>query len=411
LVFQLKGSVVFGDCRQICIGLFLGVATAGLHFLIDTEHPLAPNIPNSYGLQTLGMVVTFATVHRVSLAWTRYWEALTSVHCMYSKWGDAFMQFATFCACDLEKLKSFDGIDVESKISKLEIAHSDAQKYFSILSAIAASEIYDGDVQEMDARLHTGRRSGQITRRREMHVNPEKALCRSVPKLHEGHSSSQTFEDSCFETSYVVKRCPTPAEIGALEVAPDRVHLAMTWIVKTMTTVQSVLSTPPPIQSRMYQELSNGYVHFTNAKKISDVPFPFNYAQILAIILSVFSIMLPIYIAAFTKSYIAGPLLTFVVFHSITCINRLAEILENPFGQDLDDISLVDFHLRFLEVMEVTVAALDVSLHPDKYLTRGSSSRRVLMEEGIDGVIPTPDGAESMPIFGARPEQEEVITM
>jgi len=394
LVFQLKGSVVFGDWRQIVMGLFLSAVSAGLHYLIESESRFAPRITHSYGLHTLGVLVSFAVVFRVNLAWGRYWEALTSVHCMYSKWGDAFMQFATFCSCDMETIKSKPNRDsgMEQTISKLKSALDDAQKFFSILSAMAANEIHHGDEQEMDARLNVSSWSEQIARRRETHVQ-EKVLSPSVPNLQEGTSSKQTFAKSCFDTSYVVRRYPTQAEVGALEASPDRVHLSMTWIIKTLTMVQTVLSTPPPIQSRMYQELSNGYVHFTNAKKISDVPFPFNYAQILAIILIVFSMMLPVYIAAFTKSYIAGPLLTFMVFHSMTCVNRLAEILENPFGHDMDDISLEDFHMRFLQVMEVTVAALDVSLHPEDYTTKSTSHRRFFREGGNDEI----DGSEALP--------------
>jgi len=282
---------------------------------------------------------------------------------MYSKWGDAFMQISTFCACDMEKVKFAGGDGMKQRLSKLQIAYDDSQKYFALLSAMAADEIHHGDMQQMDMRLNGGRQSGQITRRSKLWETGTHG--RRIPNLSLGRSSVQGFSESVFDATYVVNRLPMPAEIGAMEMTPDRVHLCMTWIVKTLAMVQSELSTPPPIQSRMYQELSIGYEYFTNAKKISDVPFPFNYAQLLAIILMVFSLMLPIYVSSFTKSCFAGPILTFVVFHSITCINELAEILENPFGADMDDISLEDFHMHFLQLMETTTAALDVSLHPD----------------------------------------------
>jgi len=374
------------------MGLFLSAVSAGLHYLIESESRFAPRITHSYGLHTLGVLVSFAVVFRVNLAWGRYWEALTSVHCMYSKWGDAFMQFTTFCACDMEAIKSKSDRDVgmEQTLSKLKKALDDAQKFFSILSAMAANEIHHGDVQEMDVRMHEGTRSSQVTRARSMHQMQELNFTKRTPRLEEGHSSGQFVKDSCFETRYVVKKLPSPAEHGAIEVSSDPVHLSMTWIIKTLTMMQSVLRTPPPIQSRMYQELSNGYVHFTNAKKISDVPFPFNYAQLLAIMLTIFSAMLPVYVAAFTHSYIAGPLLTFMVFHSITCINALAEILENPFGQDIDDISLADFHMRFLQVMELTLAGLDVALNPEEFETSNVSSRRILIEQGLDGPAAPP---------------------
>jgi len=376
------------------MGLFLSAVSAGLHYLIESESRFAPRITHSYGLHTLGVLVSFAVVFRVNLAWGRYWEALTSVHCMYSKWGDAFMQFATFCSCDMETIKSKPNRDsgMEQTISKLKSALDDAQKFFSILSAMAANEIHHGDVQEMEMRTkqHKVKRSAQVSRARSMHHMQALEFTRWTPRLQEGHSSSQVLGDSCFETRYVVKQLPSPAEHGAIEVSSDPVHLSMTWIIKTLTMMQSVLRTPPPIQSRMYQELSNGYVHFTNAKKISDVPFPFNYAQLLAIMLTIFSAMLPVYVAAFTHSYIAGPLLTFMVFHSITCINALAEILENPFGQDIDDISLADFHMRFLQVLELTLAGLDVSLNPEEFLTSNVSSRRILSEQGLDGPVALP---------------------
>jgi len=368
VVFQLTGSVVFGDWRQISFGLLLAGVTLGLHFLNVIGSRYAPKIPDSYGLHSLGMVVTFVTVFRVNLAWQRYWEALTSVHIMYSKWGDSFMQFATFCACGMEKLKSAKDNNMEQALSKLQNAHRDALKYFSLLSAMASDEIHHGDVQKMDMRLQGSRRSIQITEARNVEIQEEHLTPhggRRIPDLREGSSSAQVFGESWFDTAYVVKHLPTPAEYGAVEMSPDRVHLCMTWIVKTLTMVQSELNTPPPIQSRMYQELSTGYVHFTNAKKISDVPFPFNYAQLIAIILIIFSLMLPIYVSSLTQSWVAGPILTFTIFHSITCINRLAEILENPFGQDMDDICLVDFHGAFLQMMENTTSALDVSLHPD----------------------------------------------
>eukprot|EP00419_Tripos_fusus_P013527 CAMPEP_0172733618 /NCGR_PEP_ID=MMETSP1074-20121228/107617_1 /TAXON_ID=2916 /ORGANISM="Ceratium fusus, Strain PA161109" /LENGTH=100 /DNA_ID=CAMNT_0013562219 /DNA_START=24 /DNA_END=323 /DNA_ORIENTATION=+ len=100
---------------------------------------------------------------------------------------------------------------------------------------MAADQIHRGDVQEMDARLYAGRQTGQITRRRDMHLERQKALHSRSPSLLQGRSSSQTFGESCFEASYVVKKSPTPREAGALGASPDRVQLSMTWIVKTLS--------------------------------------------------------------------------------------------------------------------------------------------------------------------------------
>merc|ERR1719277_2306254 len=94
---------------------------------------------------------------------------------------------------------------------------------------------------------------------------------------------------------------------------------------------------------------------FNNCMKIADVPFPFPYAQLLTILLTVYACFIPIYITVFTDSLIASPILAFLLFQGIWGVNEVAKELENPFGADENDISLADFHARFLDVMwEVT---------------------------------------------------------
>ena len=79
----------------------------------------APDIQHHYGFQALAAGVTFAIVFRTQLAWNRqghvdhmyitvhqpslierfgarYWEAVTQLHFMYSKFADAFQQFYAF---------------------------------------------------------------------------------------------------------------------------------------------------------------------------------------------------------------------------------------------------------------------------------------------------------------------------
>merc|ERR1740121_3571480 len=59
------------------------------------------------------------------------------------------------------------------------------------------------------------------------------------------------------------------------------VELVFSWIqaliVENIKT--GVLSIPPPLLSRSFQEYANGMVQFHDACKISTCPFPFPYAQ------------------------------------------------------------------------------------------------------------------------------------
>ena len=46
------------------------------------------------------------------------------------------------------------------------------------------------------------------------------------------------------------------------------------------------VAAPPPIVSRIFQELSNGLLGFENAYKVARTPFPFPYAQIVQVLTS-----------------------------------------------------------------------------------------------------------------------------
>merc|ERR1712062_698463 len=120
------------------------------------------------------------------------------------------------------------------------------------------------------------------------------------------------------------------------------------------------MTIPPPIQSRMYQELSNGMLGFNQVQKIADVPFPFPYAQLMIVLITFYSCFIPVYMACFTKSYLAAPILSFLLFEGVWGINACATELENPLGPDINDITLVDFHCRFVRAIQEIAEANSV---------------------------------------------------
>jgi len=152
------------------------------------------------------------------------------------------------------------------------------------------------------------------------------------------------------QMQYIVKEHLKEEELQCLESSSDRPSLIMYWIIHDLAEISTDLVIAPPIQSRMYQELSNGMLALNQAQKIADVPFPFLYAQLLSILIACYSCFIPVYIAVLTQSFIAGPILALVLFQGIWCINLIATQMENPFGNDVNDIPLVDFHDRFLDL-------------------------------------------------------------
>jgi hypothetical protein len=180
----------------------------------------------------------------------------------------------------------------------------------------------------------------------------------ALPELRARGSDAQEVEP-WRNDAYYVFQLPTHEESEVLRISPDdRVILCQSWLFEKLTLAAGDLTVAPPIQNRMFQEISNGCGYFINCARIANTPTPLSYAELLFFIIAIFAMMLPIYIATFTRSYIFGPILTFLIFYCMVCINEVAKMLDNPFGQDVEDIPLVDLHRRFLRTMERTRAAL-----------------------------------------------------
>merc|ERR1711933_604699 len=77
----------------------------------------------------------------------------------------------------------------------------------------------------------------------------------------------------------------------------------------------------------------------------------------LNLLLLVYACFIPVYVVCFTQSFIASPCIAFLLFAALWGVNEVAKELENPFGSDINDISVADFHLRFIDVLFDTEVA------------------------------------------------------
>ena len=74
-----------------------------------------------------------------------------------------------------------------------------------------------------------------------------------------------------------------PAEEAArLRAVDDRCYLVMQWLVDVVVLTGKArwYEVEGPIVSRIYQELSDGMLGYNHARKFTEVPFPFPYAQV-----------------------------------------------------------------------------------------------------------------------------------
>jgi len=112
-----------------------------------------------------------------------------------------------------------------------------------------------------------------------------------------------------------------------------------------------VIPTPPPIVSRVFQDLSTGIVTLNNVRKISETPFPFPYAQALSTVIVMHAAITPFVFAVWTENMYWAALFTFTAVFLFSCINFIAAEIEQPFGSDENDIDLKELQSKFNNIL------------------------------------------------------------
>jgi len=161
----------------------------------------------------------------------------------------------------------------------------------------------------------------------------------------------------------------TKEEARALEGAHDKVFLACGWITQAVCTssLKGWLRVPPPILSRTLQEISNGMIAYAQAGKITLFPFPFPFTQMVTMLLMVMMIVCPLMVAQLTKSLVLSPLLTLFIMTAYWGLNEICAELENPYGEDANDIPIVLMHKDFCTVIDELRSSRYPSLYDSLY--------------------------------------------
>ncbi|CAJ1389547.1 unnamed protein product [Effrenium voratum] len=118
-------------------------------------------------------------------------------------------------------------------------------------------------------------------------------------------------------------------------------HLIQSLI--TQSCDDGVICVPAPIISRVYQTLSRGFVNLLNAKKIADTRFPFPFAQLISLLLFLNIVLTPVLITSVFTKPVWCVVFSFLPVFGMSCLNFIGVELENPFGQDDNDLPLDHF--------------------------------------------------------------------
>jgi hypothetical protein len=122
----------------------------------------------------------------------------------------------------------------------------------------------------------------------------------------------------------------------------QRCEIIAQWIQRHIVNASraGIIDVPPPILTRCFQELSQGLVHIINARIMTGIPFPFPYAQMLALLLVIHWLVTPLFCALILKSAVWSSVLTFLCTLAFWGTNYIAAEIESPFGEDANDLPL-----------------------------------------------------------------------
>merc|ERR1712118_507726 len=140
----------------------------------------------------------------------------------------------------------------------------------------------------------------------------------------------------------------------------DPVQVISHWVCQMIARMRmdGWIDAHPAIVSRIFQELSNGTLGYSQAVKVSLIPFPFPYAQMLAVLLIGFMFLFPMMVCYLNpKDKIFSPLLSFVGVLGLWSLNELAVELEMPFGDDENDLPLVELHDLYIKGLQTLFLA------------------------------------------------------
>jgi hypothetical protein len=164
----------------------------------------------------------------------------------------------------------------------------------------------------------------------------------------------------------------TEEEDQCLLAAPSQVHAVMDWIFRLLAWManNNIISTPPPIFSRVFQECSTAMIGYAQAYKIAILPFPRPIKSISVVFLFLAVVLLPFVIEEYTGGYLMTPLYTFMICLGYMSLELTARCLEHPYGDDYTDLPLRTMH-EHLNCCLLYSRALCYNADPlDRFLTK-----------------------------------------
>eukprot|EP00928_Gymnodinium_smaydae_P087473 TRINITY_DN71734_c0_g1_i1.p1 TRINITY_DN71734_c0_g1~~TRINITY_DN71734_c0_g1_i1.p1 ORF type:complete len:514 (-),score=35.69 TRINITY_DN71734_c0_g1_i1:95-1564(-) len=238
-------------------------------------------------------VIGFLLVFRTNQAYSRYWEGITLVNRVRGDWYHAVSSLVSMCNPN-------ESMAVEVK----EFQHK-LVRLASMLFCCALHQISD-------------------------------------------------LEDDTFEVLQV-----STMDAGSLNhlftSCNDRCEVLVHWMQRLVLDASraNVIDVAPPLLSRPYQEISRGWLSLVDIRKLKQFPFPFPFDQLILLLLCVLWLATALLASASTDSPWAAAGATFVITISYWSLCYTATEIEQPFGDDYNDMNMENLQIVFNDSLQV----------------------------------------------------------
>jgi len=298
---------------------------------------------NSAAYSGFSLVLGFLVVFRTQLAYNRFWEGVSAAQRMSAEWFDStssILAFTKVCKAD-QSMR----LDFERKFVK----------FLSLLHGVAVKSLRDLDNMELA--------DGDL-----------EGLC--------------------------------PASIKALQESPYPATVVFQWVqdIIIQAMEDKVLSVPPPILSRVFNELANGMVAYHDCLKIQTTSVPLPYKQMTKILMGAHWFITPVVMVLWTDWPTWTFVLTLVQSMIFWCLYFTAHQIEYPFQTGEISYSVTVLHNEFnsnlIEIAKHKTGKLDLSqadLDPRSWVHNiHSFDERVDQVLSIRSAAPTPQRNSSV---------------
>jgi len=275
--------------RAVTWAIPSSVAAVLIHLFVDHEGEVDKIVSQAWF--AISSVLGFLIVFRTQQGYSRYWEGASLLQSVKAYWLNATSNLVAFCSEEPDKQEEVERFQ-HLLVRLVSLLHCSALQSVSMM--------HDNDFEVIEL---SGLSADYVN-----HVNS-----------HE--------HNKCFIVLQSVQQLIVEhIRAGVLDIAP-------------------------PIVSRCFQELSNGIVALTNVRKITDIPFPFPYAQLVSVMLLISTVLTPIVTGLLMDSPHWAGLLTFISQFAFWSINYIAAEIEMPFGDDENDLPIDELQREMNECL------------------------------------------------------------